>query len=208
MLNRKTLLASLIIGASFTMVACDDNASSRDPIQVQKTLSSDSSKSVKKQTALSSLAELQQKTSSFITGPRLREEGAYLYVFFDPQCPHCNKLWQNAQNDLVKDASIVWIPVAFINDKSLPQGATILSSGNSRQTMAEHEKSMSEGGTGIAVSSVINPAGLEKIRTNNIIFESIGGNSVPLVFKASSKGEILKVSGELTPEFIKDFASK
>ena len=207
MLKRKTLIASFIIGASFMLTACDDT-SSKDPVQVQKSLSSTTDKSTQKQTALSSLAELQQKTSSFITGPRLREEGAYLYVFFDPQCPHCNKLWQNAQNDLVKDVSIVWIPVAFINDKSLPQGATILSSGNSRQTMAEHEKSMSEGGTGIAVSSVINPAGLEKIRTNNSIFESIGGNSVPLVFKASSKGEILKVSGELTPEFIKDFVSK
>ena len=207
MLKRKTLIASFIIGASFMLTACDDT-SSKDPVQVQKSLSSTTDKSTQTQTALSSLAELQQKTSSFITGPRLREEGAYLYVFFDPQCAHCNKLWQNAQNDLVKDVSIVWIPVAFINDKSLPQGATILSSGNSRQTMTEHEKSMSEGGTGIAVSSVINPAGLEKIRTNNSIFESIGGNSVPLVFKASSKGEILKVSGELTPEFIKDFASK
>lgn len=208
MLNRKTLLASLIIGASFTMVACDDIASSRDPIQVQKTLSSDSNKSAEKQTALSSLAELQQKTNFFITGPRLRQEGAYTYVFFDPQCPHCNKLWENAQNELVKDVSIVWIPVAFLNEKSLPQGATILSSGNSRQTMEEHEKSMSDGGTGIAVSSVINPAGLEKIRTNNAIFESIGGNSVPLVFRASSKGEILKVSGELTPKFLKDFSSQ
>lgn len=207
MFNRKTLLASLIIGASFIITACDDT-SSKDPVQVQKTLSSTPDKSAEKQTALSSLAELQQKTSFFITGPRLRQEGAYTYVFFDPQCPHCNKLWENAQSDLVKDVSIVWIPVAFLNDKSLPQGATILSSGNSRQTMAEHEKSMSDGGTGIAVSSVINPVGLEKIRTNNVIFESIGGNSVPLVFRASSKGEILKVSGELTPEFLKEFSSK
>lgn len=207
MLKRKTLLASVILGASFIITACDDT-SSKDPVQVQKSLSSTPDKSAEKQTALSSLAELQQKTSFFITGPRLRQEGAYTYVFFDPQCPHCNKLWENAQSDLVKDVSIVWIPVAFLNDKSLPQGATILSSGNSRQTMAEHEKSMSDGGTGIAVSSVINPAGLEKIRTNNAIFESIGGNSVPLVFRASSKGEILKVSGELTPEFLKEFSSK
>lgn len=207
MLKRKTLIASIIIGASFSLTACDDN-SSKDPVQVQKTLSSSSETSPQKQTALSSLAELQQKTSSFITGPRLREEGSYIYVFFDPQCPHCNKLWQNAQDDSVKDVSIVWIPVAFINDKSLPQAATILSSGNSRQTMAEHEKSMSEGGTGIATSSVINPSSLEKVQTNNRIFESIGGTGVPLIFKASSKGAILKISGELTPEYIKEFASK
>lgn len=207
MLKRKTLIASIIIGASFNLTACDDN-SSKDPVQVQKTLSSSSETSPQKQTALSSLAELQQKTFSFITGPRLREEGSYIYVFFDPQCPHCNKLWQNAQDDSVKDVSIVWIPIAFINDKSLPQAATILSSGNSRQTMAEHEKNMSEGGTGIATSSVINPASLEKVQTNNRIFESIGGTGVPLIFRASSKGAILKISGELTPEYIKEFASK
>lgn len=207
MLKRKTLLASIIIGASFIITACDDT-SSKDPVQTQKSLSATPEKSAEKQTALSSLAELQQKTSFFITGPRLKQEGSYTYVFFDPQCPHCNKLWQNAQSVLVKDVSIVWIPVAFLNEKSLPQGATILSSGNSRQTMEEHEKSMSDGGAGIAVSSVINPTGLEKIRTNNSIFESIGGNSVPLIFRASSNGEILKVSGELTPEFLKEFSSK
>ena len=45
-----------------------------------------------------------------------------VYVMFDPQCPHCGHLWQQAQ-PLLKKVKFVWMPVSFINAKSTPQGA-------------------------------------------------------------------------------------
>lgn len=203
--KQKTIISSIILSSTLMITACDDQKSTA---KIESPASTNQSNNSEKQTASSSLAELKSKTSYFITGPILKDDGAYLYVFFDPQCPHCNKLWQNTQDNLVKDVSIVWIPVAFINDKSLPQGATILSSGDPKQTMSEHEKSMSDGGTGIAISSIINPKSLDKIKQNNSIFESIGATGVPLMFRASSHGELLKISGELTPEFIKEFSER
>ena len=48
-----------------------------------------------------------------------------VYVFFDPQCPHCAALWVAAK-PLKSQARFVWIPVGLIGDKSVAQGATIL----------------------------------------------------------------------------------
>ena len=38
-----------------------------------------------------------------------------VYVFFDPQCPHCAVLW-DATKPLKSQARFVWIPVGLIGD--------------------------------------------------------------------------------------------
>ncbi|NCP39371.1 MAG: DsbC family protein, partial [Rhodoferax sp.] len=44
-----------------------------------------------------------------------------VYVIFEPQCPHCGRLWQ-ASLPLHNKVKFVWMPVSF-NAKSLPQAA-------------------------------------------------------------------------------------
>ena len=44
-----------------------------------------------------------------------------VYVFFDPQCPHCAVLWQAAK-PLKSQAKFVWIPVGIINKTSVAPG--------------------------------------------------------------------------------------
>ena len=48
-----------------------------------------------------------------------------VYVFFDPQCPHCGRMWE-ASLPLQKKAKFVWIPVSLLNASSGPQGAALL----------------------------------------------------------------------------------
>ena len=49
----------------------------------------------------------------------------HIYVFFDPQCPHCGHLWEAAK-PLANQVKMTWIPVGFIGAKSTPQGAALL----------------------------------------------------------------------------------
>ena len=51
-----------------------------------------------------------------------------IYVFFDPQCPHCAALWENIK-PLKSQVRLVWIPVGLIGEKSVAQGAAILADG-------------------------------------------------------------------------------
>ena len=100
-----------------------------------------------------------------------------VYVFFDPQCPHCGHLWQ-ASIPLHKKAKFVWIPVSFINAKSAPQGAALMSAANPADLMTAHEASILAGTGGTAASASVTPEIEEAIKANTKLFNSLGVDSV------------------------------
>jgi len=103
-----------------------------------------------------------------------------VYVFFDPQCPHCARLWE-ASMPLHKKVKFVWIPVAFINASSAPQGAALLSAGDPAARMTEHEKSLLTGGGGMSAPASIAPDIAQSIKNNTALFNNLGLESVPYV---------------------------
>ena len=121
-----------------------------------------------------------------------------VYVLFDPQCPHCGHLWE-ASVPLQNKLKFVWIPVAFINAKSGPQGAALLSAVNPAELMAEHEKSILAGTGGISASAAA-PADINAaIKKNTVLFNSLGAESVPfVVVKNPTTGQTVHRDGALT----------
>ncbi|MBN9372516.1 thioredoxin fold domain-containing protein [Hydrogenophaga sp. YM1] len=110
-----------------------------------------------------------------------------VYVLFDPQCPHCAALWESSQ-PLLRQARFVWLPVALLNAKSLPQGAAILGAANPAEAMATHEKSLSTGQGGISASASV-PAELEAaIKHNTALLTRLGAESVPFIVARDPKG--------------------
>ena len=120
-----------------------------------------------------------------------------VYVFFDPQCPHCGHLWQ-ASTPLLKKVKFVWIPVAWINASSLPQGAALLAAANPADLMTEHESSLLAGKGGIAASSSVSSAVEQSIKANTKLLNSMGAESVPfVVVKNAVTGQTISRSGAL-----------
>ena len=120
-----------------------------------------------------------------------------VYVFFDPQCPHCGHLWQ-ASTPLMKKVKFVWIPVAWINASSLPQGAALLAAANPADLMTEHESSLLAGKGGIAASSSVSSAVEQSIKANTKLLNSMGAESVPfVVVKNAVTGQTISRSGAL-----------
>ena len=58
---------------------------------------------------------ISDRTGSFVGARMIKTR--VLYVFFDPQCPHCGRLWETAK-PLLGQIRVVWVPVAFITAKS------------------------------------------------------------------------------------------
>lgn len=127
-----------------------------------------------------------------------------VYVFFDPQCPHCGHLWQ-ASLPLHKKAKFQWIPVAWINASSLTQGAALLASADPMALMTEHEASLLGGRGGIAASASV-PAEVEQsIKANTQLLGSFGAESVPyVVAKNLRTGETRGREGALTTQALAD----
>jgi thiol:disulfide interchange protein DsbG len=120
-----------------------------------------------------------------------------LYVFFDPQCPHCGRLWETTK-PLLGQIRVVWMPVAFMTAKSAPQGAAILSAENPATTMDAHEALLSQNRSGMVAPENPDPALLAKIKSNTTLWQTLKGESVPFtVFKNPASGQSSTITGEL-----------
>jgi thiol:disulfide interchange protein DsbG len=120
-----------------------------------------------------------------------------VYVLFDPQCPHCGRLWQ-ASVPLQGKVKFVWIPVSFINAKSGPQGAALLAAANPAELMAEHEKSILAGGGGISPIAGATVEIERAIKKNTQLFNSLGADSVPYILAKNIRtGEVVINNGAL-----------
>lgn len=128
-----------------------------------------------------------------------------VYVMFDPQCPHCGHLWQQAL-PLHKKVKFVWMPVAFISAKSLPQGAALLAAANPVDAMTEHEASILAGSGGSAASSSIPDDIAAAIKKNTDLFNSMGVESVPyIVARNANNGAVVTNAGAMETAALEQF---
>ena len=119
-----------------------------------------------------------------------------VYVFFDPQCPHCAALWE-ASKPLKAQARFVWIPVGLIGEKSVAQGATILAAADPVATMEQNEASVRDKQGGITAMGAAD-AQKEAIKRNTQLLTAFGFGGVPtVVAKHAVNGELVTIDGAL-----------
>ena len=119
-----------------------------------------------------------------------------IYVFFDPQCPHCAALWEAAR-PLKPQARFVWIPVALINDKSAPQGAAILGAADPVAMMDQHEASIRNKQGGVAAMGV-SDAQKDIVKRNTELMNRFGFGGVPtVVAKHAQSGQLVTLEGSM-----------
>jgi thiol:disulfide interchange protein DsbG len=118
-----------------------------------------------------------------------------VYVFFDPQCPHCAALWVAAR-PLKSQARFVWIPVGLMNANSTLQGAAILAAADPVAAMDAHEASMGEKKGGIADTG--GDAQKQAVGRNTQLMNKFGFASIPtIVGKHAQSGELVVIDGSM-----------
>jgi len=118
-----------------------------------------------------------------------------VYVFFDPQCPHCGALWEAAK-PLKSQARFVWIPVSLLNANSTLQGAAILAAADPVAAMEQHEVSMREQKGGIAATG--GDAQKQAVRGNTELMNKFAFSGVPIIVgKQAQTGELVVIDGAL-----------
>lgn len=128
-----------------------------------------------------------------------------VYIMFDAQCPHCGHLWQTTQ-PLRSKTKFVWIPIAILNPKSAPQGATLLGASDPEQAMAAHEASLMAGKGGTIVMGSMSPAMAAALKGNTDIFNQLKIESVPLILAKNARtGEVVSTLGALETKALAEF---
>ena len=141
---------------------------------------------------------LAARGNGFTVGPVMAANT--VYVFFDPTCPHCAALWDNAK-PLSHRLKIVWIPIGWLHRSSEPQAATILSAPDPVAAMTENEASVKQRAGGITVSRSLSDEVIAKVKANTDLFKKLGEESVPLIiFKNSKTGQYGTVAGAVPTE--------
>lgn len=108
-----------------------------------------------------------------------------VFVFFDPQCPHCGAFWKETKK-LGNDARFTWVPVAILNRTSLAQGAAILGAASPVETMNAHEVKLTAGAGGMSAPEAA-PKYKELIERNTKLLESFGATGVPFILSVHEK---------------------
>lgn len=101
--------------------------------------------------------------------------GQVVYVFFDPNCPYCHRLW-DALSSAVKSGNLQvrWLPVAILKDDSKGLGAAIYAAPSPGVALAKMaDRSL----VAVAVSERVN----RDIAMNLLALRDTGFTGVPLL---------------------------
>ncbi len=139
-------------------------------------------------------AAIEAEAKGFMVGTPMATRT--VYVFFDPQCPHCAVLWQQAK-PLKNQAKFVWIPVAFSGATGMAQGATILAAPDPVAKMEENEASIIAKTGGITAASGVD-AQKEQVKNNTALLTRMGFESVPSIVALHAKtGQLVTAEGSM-----------
>ena len=161
--NNLRLLAAALLSTSLLLAGCKDSPTTEAPVKAAVTQVS---------TAL-----IAAEAKGFTVGSALSSRT--VYVFFDPQCPHCNALWLAAK-PLKSQAKFVWIPVGLMNPASTSQGATLLAAKDPATAMDAHEASMQAKTGGISAGSDI-AVQKDAVAKNTALLTRLGFSSIPTI---------------------------
>ena len=174
--------AGVVLAAVISLAGCKDASTPAEP-----------AKAAAARTPVTTAA-IEAEAKGFIVGAPMATRT--VYVFFDPQCPHCAVLWQSAK-PLKNQAKFVWIPIAFSGETGLAQGATILAAADPVAKMEENEVSILAKGGGITAASGVD-AQKEQVRKNTALLTRMGFESVPsIVALHAQTGQLVTAEGSM-----------
>jgi thiol:disulfide interchange protein DsbG len=184
----KNIFVAVAVTATLLLGACKDQTSKPSASQA-------SSMPV-------SIAAIQTEAKGFSVGVPM--SARTVYVFFDPQCPHCTALWEAAK-PLKNQIRFVWIPVGILNASSTAQGATILAMADPEAAMDAHEASMTARSGGISASRDIDPA-RAAVAQNTQLMTHFGFASIPtIVATHAQSGAVITQEGAMSTAALASF---
>lgn len=124
-----------------------------------------------------------------------------VYVFTDPNCPYCAMFWEKSQPYLKRGGvQVRHIMVGMLRPSSLPKAATILAAESPGAALAQHERTMHQGG--IDADKDIPERFLQQVRENTHFMQSNGIQATPAVVFKDAQNRVQQVQGVPSPQLM------
>lgn len=124
-----------------------------------------------------------------------------VYIFFDPNCPSCQTLYQNLRPFLASHAlQLRWIPVAVVNPTSAGKAAAILEAPDPTAAFRRNEEHYDTGSYAGAIEEQIpSPETERKLRANERLLNRLTIPVVPSMLFADKDRHTVLIQGALSP---------
>ncbi|SBP88467.1 thioredoxin fold domain-containing protein [Thiomonas delicata] len=125
-----------------------------------------------------------------------------IYIFFDPNCPYCHKLYGKLRPYVGKDnLQFRWIPLGILTPSSLPKAAAILQAADPLKAFYKNEDdydfaNSGQPGGGIEPASTITPKVREELARNLAIYNGHKLFGVPAIVWRGPGGKASLLVGE------------
>ncbi|MEJ2060996.1 MAG: thioredoxin fold domain-containing protein [Gammaproteobacteria bacterium] len=133
-----------------------------------------------------------------------------VYIFFDPNCPYCHKLYGHLRSMVGKDdLQFRWIPVGMLTSTSLGKAAAILQSKNRLAAFYANENNFNFSdagpGGGIKPVAVIEDKTKLDLASNLSLLQGQNLYAVPLTVFRAKDGQGLMFEGSPPPKTLHEF---
>ncbi|MDH4133628.1 MAG: thioredoxin fold domain-containing protein [Gammaproteobacteria bacterium] len=122
-----------------------------------------------------------------------------IYVFFDPNCPYCHKLYENLRDAVaLGDVELRWIPVGISRESSLGKAAAMLEAKSPIDAFHYNEQHFTfDGGKfgGLEEEPLPKKETLQKLADNLTLLKKAGTLAVPAMLFRTQDGTVRYVPG-------------
>ncbi len=117
------------------------------------------------------------------------------YVFFDPNCPYCHKLYESTRTQVkAGKLQLRWIPVGILLTTSHGKAVAMLGAKDPLKAFYQNEDHYTMGDGGID-EDLSTPGVEKKLHTNEALLERTHLGAVPLTLFYTKSGEAMMIQG-------------
>lgn len=131
-----------------------------------------------------------------------------IYVFFDPNCPYCHKLYENLRDSVaLGEVELRWIPVGIARESSLGKAAAILEAKKPIEAFHYNEQHFTfDDGKfgGIDEEPLPRQETLQKLAANLNLLKRAGTLAVPAMLFRTRDGVVRYVPGAPPSDTLED----
>ena len=136
-----------------------------------------------------------------------------LYVFYDPNCPYCHRLYDDLRPYVARGAvQVEWITVGYLAPSSLTKAAAILQARDPLAALRRNERDYAapgagHGGGGVTPATTITPATRARLQRNQEMLRAIHALGVPLAVWRGRDGEARMLFGEIPRKQLRELVA-
>lgn len=122
-----------------------------------------------------------------------------VYTFTDPNCPYCNKFWNDARPWIkAGKVQLRHVMVGILGPTSPGKAAALLTAKDPQAAMTQHEQQRASGG--VKPLGSVSKAVQEQLDANQGLMQQLGSSATPTIFYKDAGGKLQKVQGAPSAE--------